>query len=112
MDSTRILYISDMMLKLRKPVMLVGNAGSAKTVILNTLLRGLDEDEWLYEQISFNSFTISFDLQVYIDIYLSIIMFQAPGFGRLPALRCLVTAPFPAAKRTFHATKHAAGTTL
>ena len=34
MDSTRILYLSNMMLNLRKPVMLVGPSGSAKTVVL------------------------------------------------------------------------------
>ena len=33
MDTTRIGYIANMMLKLKKPVMLVGNAGSAKTVL-------------------------------------------------------------------------------
>ena len=34
MDTTRIGYIANMMLKLKKPVMLVGNAGSAKTVLI------------------------------------------------------------------------------
>lgn len=38
------MYLSDMMLQLKKPVMLVGNAGSAKTVILNSLLRKLDDE--------------------------------------------------------------------
>ena len=36
MDTTRIGYIANMMLKLKKPVMLVGNAGSAKTVLIYT----------------------------------------------------------------------------
>eukprot|EP00966_Prymnesium_polylepis_P125321 2898021-Prymnesium_polylepis.1 len=48
LDSTRVLFLGEMMMKLKKPVMLVGNAGSAKTVIMNVLLRGLDEDEWMF----------------------------------------------------------------
>ena len=67
MDSTRALYIANMMLVLRKPVMLVGNSGSAKTVVFNTLLRGLDEDAWLYCPIAYNSFTISFDVQAMLE---------------------------------------------
>ena len=63
MDSTRVLYLSEMMLNLRKPVMLVGGAGSAKTIVLNTLLKNLDEDAWIYCPIAYNSFTISFDTQ-------------------------------------------------
>ena len=67
MDSTRILYLSNMMLNLKKPVMLVGNSGSAKTVVLNTLLNSLDEDVWMYVPIAYNSFTISFDTQAMLE---------------------------------------------
>uniref|UniRef100_A0A7S2NI24 Dynein heavy chain n=1 Tax=Haptolina brevifila TaxID=156173 RepID=A0A7S2NI24_9EUKA len=51
------------MVALKKPLMFVGNAGSAKTVIVNVLLKGLNEDEWLYNIISYNSFTISRNTQ-------------------------------------------------
>ena len=67
MDSTRILFLSNMMLNLRKPVMLVGPSGSAKTVVLNTLLRGLDEEVWMYVPIAYNSFTISYDTQAMLE---------------------------------------------
>ena len=67
MDSTRILYLSNMMLNLKKPVMLVGPSGSAKTVVLNTLLNSLDEDVWMYVPIAYNSFTISFDTQAMLE---------------------------------------------
>ena len=71
MDSTRALYISNMMLNLKKPVMLVGNSGSAKTVVFNKLLADLDEDLWLYCPIAYNSFTISFDVQGMLEAPLS-----------------------------------------
>ena len=67
MDSTRILYLSNMMLNLHKPVMLVGPSGYAKTVVLNTMLRGLDEDIWMYVPIAYNSFTISYDTQAMLE---------------------------------------------
>ena len=64
MDTTRIGYIANMMLRLKKPVMLVGNAGSAKTVLLGGLLKDLDEDAWLFYNINFNSMTEAVDTQV------------------------------------------------
>ena len=48
-------------------VMLVGPSGSAKTVVLNTLLRSLDEDVWMYVPIAYNSFTISYDTQAMLE---------------------------------------------
>jgi len=67
LDSTRLLYFGNMMMKLRKPVMYIGNSGSAKTIIINTLLKGLDEDEWLYNIISYNSFSISGTVQPILE---------------------------------------------
>ena len=48
LDSTRLLWSWTTMLKLMKPIMYVVNSGSAKTVIANVLLRGLDEDVRMY----------------------------------------------------------------
>merc|ERR1719478_1669097 len=55
------------MLDLRKPVMLVGPSGSAKTVVLNTLLNGLDDEKWMFVPIAYNSFTISYDTQPVLE---------------------------------------------
>jgi len=67
LDSTRNLFFARMMMQLRKPLMFVGNSGSAKTVISNQLLRNLDDDEWMFNIISFNSFTISASLQAMLE---------------------------------------------
>ena len=67
LDSTRLLWMGNAMAKLRKPLMFVGNAGSAKTVVMNVLLRQRDEEEWLYNTISFNSRTISGMLQPILE---------------------------------------------
>ena len=62
MDTTRIGYIANMMLKLKKPVMLVGNAGSAKTTIIADKLANL-ADELMSFNISFNAYTDAATLQ-------------------------------------------------
>jgi len=67
MDTTRIKWLASMMLNLKKPVMLVGNAGSAKTVLLSSMLSDLDEDAWATYNISFNSFTEASDLQFMME---------------------------------------------
>ena len=67
MDTTRIKWLSNMMLSLKKPVMLVGNSGSAKTVLLASMLAELDEDAWVSYNISFNSFTEAGDLQFMLE---------------------------------------------
>ena len=86
MDSTRILFLSNMMLNLRKPVMLTGGSGSAKTVVLNTLLKGMDEDAWMYCPIAYNSFTLSVDTQGMLEAPLEKktgTIFGPPGTKRL-----------------------------
>merc|ERR1711865_583819 len=86
MDTTRIGYIANMMLKLKKPVMLVGNAGSAKTVLLGGLLKSLDEDAWLFFDINFNSMTEAVDTQFMLESPLEKktgSIFGPPGTKRL-----------------------------
>ena len=86
LDSTRLLWFSTTMLKLKKPIMYVGNSGSAKTVIANVLLRGLDEDVWMYNIISFNSFTIAASLQGMLEAPLEKktgTIFGPPGIKKL-----------------------------
>jgi dynein heavy chain len=86
MDTTRIGYIANMMLRLKKPVMLVGNAGSAKTVLLGGLLKELDEDAWISYNINFNSMTEAFDTQFMLESPLEKktgSIFGPPGTKRL-----------------------------
>jgi dynein heavy chain len=86
LDTTRTNYLAEMMLALKKPVMLVGNSGSAKTVILSSLLRGLDDEKWMFYNISFNSFTIASDLQFMLEAPLEKktgSIFGPPGTKRL-----------------------------
>ena len=47
----------------RRPVMLVGNAGSGKTVLINNKLSSLDGDETLVTTIPLNYYTNSMMLQ-------------------------------------------------
>ena len=47
----------------RRPVMLVGNAGSGKTVLINNKLASLDGDETLVTTIPLNYYTNSLMLQ-------------------------------------------------
>ena len=47
----------------RRPVMLVGNAGSGKTVLINNKLSSLDGDETLVTTIPLNYYTNSLMLQ-------------------------------------------------
>ena len=56
-----------MLLQLKKPVMLVGNAGSAKTVIISSLIAELDEEAWMSYTINFNSLTTASDLQFMLE---------------------------------------------
>ena len=86
LDTTRLLWFSNNMLKLRKPIMFVGNSGSAKTVVANVLLRQQDEEVWMYNIISFNSFTIAASLQGMLEAPLEKktgTIFGPPGIKKL-----------------------------
>ena len=52
----------DMLIKNRRPVMLVGNAGTGKTVLINDKLNSLGED-YLVANVPFNFYTTSEMLQ-------------------------------------------------
>ncbi|KAL9650835.1 hypothetical protein ABK040_001885 [Willaertia magna] len=55
-DTARLSYLMDLLANKRKPVLLVGTAGTGKTTIVKGKLRNLDEDT-LYSVINFNSNT-------------------------------------------------------
>ena len=56
-------YFLDLLMQYRRPVMLVGNAGSGKTVLINNKLASLDGDETLVTTIPLNYYTNSMMLQ-------------------------------------------------
>ena len=56
-------YFLDLLMANRRPVMLVGNAGSGKTVLINNKLASLDGDETLVTTIPLNYYTNSMMLQ-------------------------------------------------
>ena len=56
-------YFLDLLMANRRPVMLVGNAGSGKTVLINNKLSSLDGDETLVTTIPLNYYTNSLMLQ-------------------------------------------------
>ena len=56
-------YFLDLLMANRRPVMLVGNAGSGKTVLINNKLASLDGDETLVTTIPLNYYTNSLMLQ-------------------------------------------------
>ncbi|EFC48546.1 hypothetical protein NAEGRDRAFT_55628 [Naegleria gruberi] len=55
-DTARLTYLMDLLADRRRPVLLVGTAGTGKTTIVKGKLRSLDE-ETLYTTINFNSNT-------------------------------------------------------
>ncbi|XP_060638089.2 dynein axonemal heavy chain 11 [Anolis sagrei] len=61
-ETTRLRYFLDLLLKKNKPVMLVGNAGVGKTVLIGECLAGLSED-FLVSRVPFNYYTTSAALQ-------------------------------------------------
>jgi dynein heavy chain len=61
-ETTRYRYFIDLLMANKRPVMLVGNAGCGKTVLINDKLSSLDE-ETLVTMIPFNFYTTSLMLQ-------------------------------------------------
>ncbi|XP_062567134.1 dynein beta chain, ciliary-like [Saccostrea cucullata] len=61
-ETTRVKYFLDMLIDKRRPVMLVGNAGTGKTVLMGDKMNGLSED-FMVANIPFNFYTTSEMLQ-------------------------------------------------
>ncbi|XP_055341295.1 LOW QUALITY PROTEIN: dynein beta chain, ciliary-like [Paramacrobiotus metropolitanus] len=62
-DTVRIRYLLNLLISVRKPAMLVGPAGSGKSVIMADVLRRLPADDYAITQIAFNFYTTSLMLQ-------------------------------------------------
>lgn len=62
----RMMYILDLCIKKKKPVLFVGNVGTGKSIIVKDYLRGIG-DGYASISISLNSFTSSINLQRFIE---------------------------------------------
>ncbi|XP_054265094.1 dynein beta chain, ciliary-like [Macrosteles quadrilineatus] len=65
-ETTRVRYFVDMLIDKRKPVMLVGGAGSGKSVLINEKLNSLSEN-YAVTNVPFNFYTTSEMLQKVLE---------------------------------------------
>lgn len=65
-ESIRVRFFLDMLMDKRHPVMLVGNAGCGKTVLVNEKLSGLSEN-YAVTNVPFNFYTTSEMLQKVLE---------------------------------------------
>jgi len=66
-ETTRIRYFLDLLLQRKRPVMLVGAAGTGKTVLINDRVNSLSDDDYLVTNIPFNFYTTSEILQPVLE---------------------------------------------
>ncbi|XP_037350847.1 dynein axonemal heavy chain 17 isoform X1 [Talpa occidentalis] len=62
-ETIRIRYFMDLLMEKSWPVMLVGNAGSGKSVLMGDKLENLNTDDYLVQAVPFNFYTTSAMLQ-------------------------------------------------
>ncbi|KAL0236998.1 hypothetical protein PCE1_000395 [Barthelona sp. PCE] len=60
-------YFIDHLIKIKKPVLLVGGAGTGKTALIKSVLKDLDEDEFFTNTMQFNYYTTAEALQNYLE---------------------------------------------
>lgn len=61
-ETTRVRFFMDLLIQRQRPIMLVGNAGTGKTVLMADKLNSLSE-EWMIANVPFNFYTTSEMLQ-------------------------------------------------
>ncbi|XP_066519150.1 dynein axonemal heavy chain 17-like isoform X2 [Hoplias malabaricus] len=66
-ETIRIRYFMDELMVRKRPVMLVGNAGSGKSVLLGDKLRSLSTDQYVLQSVPFNFYTNSAMLQAILE---------------------------------------------
>uniref|UniRef100_A0A8C9W079 Dynein axonemal heavy chain 17 n=1 Tax=Scleropages formosus TaxID=113540 RepID=A0A8C9W079_SCLFO len=66
-ETIRIRYFMDRLLERRLPVMLVGNAGTGKSVLVGDKLGSLDPDKYMIKNVPFNYYTTSAMLQAILE---------------------------------------------
>ncbi|XP_053327864.1 dynein axonemal heavy chain 10 [Spea bombifrons] len=62
-DTTRTTWLLEQMVKIKRPVVLVGESGTSKTATTTNLLRNLNSDSTMLLTINFSSRTTSMDIQ-------------------------------------------------
>ena len=67
MDTTRLTFVLDALADQKKPAMLVGTAGSAKTTIIMDKLANLESETTLFFTINFNSYSDASTLQFMLE---------------------------------------------
>ncbi|MBN3282111.1 DYH17 protein, partial [Polyodon spathula] len=66
-ETIRIRYFMDMLMEKKRPVMLVGNAGTGKSVLMGEKLRSLNTDNYVVQSVPFNFYTTSAMLQAILE---------------------------------------------
>uniref|UniRef100_A0A7N8YQ50 Dynein, axonemal, heavy chain 9 n=1 Tax=Mastacembelus armatus TaxID=205130 RepID=A0A7N8YQ50_9TELE len=66
-ETIRVRYFMDRLLERRRPVMLVGNAGTGKSVLVGDKLGSLDADKYMIKNVPFNYYTTSAMLQAVLE---------------------------------------------
>ncbi|KAM4623876.1 dynein axonemal heavy chain 9 isoform 1-T1 [Polymixia lowei] len=66
-ETIRVRYFMDRLLEHRRPVMLVGNAGTGKSVLVGNKLGSLDPEKYLIKNVPFNYYTTSAMLQAVLE---------------------------------------------
>uniref|UniRef100_A0A674GE64 Dynein axonemal heavy chain 17 n=1 Tax=Taeniopygia guttata TaxID=59729 RepID=A0A674GE64_TAEGU len=85
-ETIRLRYFMDLLMEKQRPVMLVGNAGTGKSVLMWDKLEALGTDEYLVQSVPLNFYTTSAMLQVVLEKPLekkSGRVFGPPGTRRL-----------------------------
>ncbi|NXC68138.1 DYH17 protein, partial [Anhinga anhinga] len=67
METIRVRYFMDLLMEKQRPVMLVGNAGTGKSVLMWDKLEALSTDEYLVQSVPFNFYTTSAMLQAVLE---------------------------------------------
>lgn len=62
-ETIRVCYFLERLVRRRRPVMLVGTAGTGKSVLVGTKLASLDAEEYLVKNVPLNYYTTSAMLQ-------------------------------------------------
>lgn len=62
-ETIRIRYFMDLLMEKKWPVMLVGNAGTGKSVLMGDKLDTLNLDDFMVQAVPFNFYTTSAMLQ-------------------------------------------------
>ena len=66
-ETTRVRYFMDLLMENRRPIMLVGSAGTGKTVLVGDKFAAMDPDNVMVTNVPFNYYTTSAMLQAVLD---------------------------------------------